>query len=430
MIRAAFVAMLALAIALPAAVAEETGFEQKLDDYLRPYIDVGHLSGTLLVSRNDDVIYEKSFGLADREHDVANTPATVFGIGSVNKPMTIVILAQLIDQGSISLDDTVSAYLPDFPRGDELTVNHLLEHSAGIPHRVTSELDETKPQTAASMTALAANAELIFEPGSDSVYSSAGFSVLARVLEIASDKSYPELLETYVIQPASMVATSDAGSRPILKRRAKAYYFDTHDFVNAPPGDISYLVGAGSVFSTPRDLLAMQRALLQGKYGDTAKDFLVRENGGLSWNGSAAGYRTFVDFDASSGITVILSANVTSGANDRVRQSVLPIALGEEVPVPGRIRARAVDVANEVLLSYEGSYQLRPGRNLELRIVDGRVIVDDWLLIPVTQTTLFSPQDYAEIEVIVDPRGNVTRLDWKIGDQVYPLPKVDVEPGE
>ncbi len=406
-------------------LADSSELEGRIDAYLQPYLEIGHLSGTILVARGDEVLYHKSFGLADHELNVANTTRTRFGVGSVNKPMTIVILARLIEAGKLALSDKLSKYAPNFPRGDEITVEDLLNHSAGIAHRVTNALDETQPQTAATMLALAAKSELVFEPGSDSVYSSAGFSVLARVLEIASSESYAALLDRYVLDPAGMAATSDVGTREIMTNRAKAYYFDTAGLVNAPPGDISYLVGAGSVFSTPADLHAMQQLLVAGEFGDLASSALVRENGGVSWNGSALGYRTFADFDAATGISVIMASNLTSGAIDRIREAVPLIAAGTDVPVPAAINAMAIEVEASVLESYEGFYQLRPGRNLQLRVTDGRVTMDDWLLIPVAPAVLFSPQDYAEISVIQREDGSVERLDWKIGDNVYPLPRVE-----
>ena len=405
-------------------LAADNELEGRIDAYLQPYLEIGHLSGTILVAKGDEVVYHRSFGLADHELDVANTTHTRFGVGSVNKPMTIVILARLIEDGKMALSDRLSDYAPDFPRGGEITVEHLLNHSSGIAHRVTSELDETQPQTAASMLALAANSELVFEPGSDSVYSSAGFSVLARVLEVASGESYSALLHRYVLVPAGMADTSDVGSREIMKDRAKAYFFDTAGLVNAPPGDISYLIGAGSVFSTPADLYAMQQALISGKYGELASTALVRESGSLGWNGSAAGYRAFADYHAESDISLVMATNLTSGAIDRIREAVPSIAAGVDVPVPAAINAASVDVEANVLKSYEGLYQLRPGRNLQLRVTAGRVTMDDWLLIPVAPATFFSPQDYAEITVVLGDDGSAERLDWKIGDNVYPLPRI------
>ena len=175
----------------------------------------------------------------------------------------------------------------------------------------------------------------------------------------------------------------------------------------------------------PRDLLAMQRALLAGKLGKRAQELLVRDNGDLSWNGLALGFRAFADYDAASGISVVVASNLTSGALDRIRTVLPKIASGEHVPPPSPLKAKAADVELKQLQSYEGLYELRPGRNLELRVIDGRVRMNDWLPIPTSSTTLFSPQDYAEIEVVFDKDGGVSRLDWTTGGQTYPMPKVD-----
>ena len=420
--------MFAAFLTVVAAAAAETAapsLEQRVDSQLQPYLDVGHLSGTLLIARGAEVVYEKSFGLANHEHDVAHTPRTRFCVGSINKPMTIVILARLLEAEKLALADELAKFLPDFPRAGEITVGHLLRHTAGIRHRVTEPLDETRPQTPASMVELAAARDLVFEPGSKSVYSSAGFSILARVLELAGGKPYAELLAEHVLRPAGMTDTSDAGTRAILKHRAASYYFDTDGWLNAPPADVSHLVGAGSVYSTPRDLLALQRALLAGKLGKKAQELLVREGGNLSWNGLAQGFRAFADHDAATGVSVVLASNVTSGALDRIRDALPRIAAGEEVPAPSAIQAVAAAVDPKVLGSYQGAYELRPGRNLELRLVDGRVLMEEWLLIPTSRTTLFSPQDYAEIEVVLEEDGAVSRLDWTIGGNTYPLPRVD-----
>jgi len=404
--------------------------EQRVDTYIKPYLEIGHLSGTVLIAREGDVVYEKSFGLANHELGVSNTPGTLFCIGSINKPLTIVILARMIEAEQLALTDKLTKFLPDFPRAGDITIDNLLNHSAGIPHRVTEPIDETRPQTAASMVELAAGKALVFEPGSDSVYSSAGFSVLARVLELASGKPYAELLTEYVLNPAGMKSTFDVGSRVVLANRAASYAFDTDGLLNAPPQDVSYLVGAGSVYSTPRDLLAFQRALLAGTYGKLAQEWLVRENGNMGSNGLAAGFRAFADYDAETGIGVIVASNLVSGALDRIRNALPEIAAGEKVETPSPIDAKAARVDPKLLQSYAGDYELRPGRNLELRIIDGRVRMGDWLLIPTSDMTLFSPQDYAVITVVSDDSGEIERLDWTTGGNTYPMPKVRVKTAE
>ena len=90
-------------VVLAAADTGAPSLEQRVEHYLQPYLDIGHLSGTLLIAREDQVLYEKSFGLANHEHDIPNTVRTLFCVGSINKPMTTVILARLLETLSCGL---------------------------------------------------------------------------------------------------------------------------------------------------------------------------------------------------------------------------------------------------------------------------------------------------------------------------------------
>lgn len=141
-------------------VSEASSFDDDdwvaaLDAYAVPLVAAGHLSGTLVVAKQGEVAYERSFGLANHEHRVPNRPETRFCVASVTKPMTQVLVAQLAQEGKLDPNDKVSRWLPGFPRGDEITVMMLLTHTAGMPHRVTEDRDETIPRTAAEVVEFA-----------------------------------------------------------------------------------------------------------------------------------------------------------------------------------------------------------------------------------------------------------------------------------
>ncbi len=315
------VALALAAIALPAAAVAMTAQEpaatpdpapssapepvpdlsSRIDAYLQPFIDAGHLSGYLLVARGDETAYERGFGRADYELDVAVGPETRFCVASVNKPMTIVVALRLIEEGKLRLEDPVGKWLPGFPRGETMTVDHLLNHRAGIPHRLVTDEQKSRAWTAAELVEEASKAELAFEPGADNSYSSGGYSVLVRILELAGGKSYEELLREYLFTPAGMTQTAPGFHEPLMPNRARSYFFGPGGIlVNAPPRDLSHLIGAGAAYSTARDLLAMMRAILDGRLGATARAELVDEDG-LDWNGLTHGFRAFADYHQTDG---------------------------------------------------------------------------------------------------------------------------------
>lgn len=163
----------------------------RVDEYLRPLVLDGHVSGVLLIARGGEVLYEKAFGKASYELDVP-----------------------------------IKRWLPDFPASDRITVRQLLGHRAGIPHRVTTEFEETVAHDAADMVRIAARKPLLFEPGTKEFYSSAGYSVLARVLELASGQSYSELLQQYLFAAAGMKSSTAIQTARPIGNLAPSYYPD------------------------------------------------------------------------------------------------------------------------------------------------------------------------------------------------------------
>ena len=76
------------------------------------------------------------------------------------------------------------------------------------------------------------------------------------------------------------------------------------------------------------------------------------------------------------------------------------------------------------LARYQGTYQLRPGRNMPLRQEEGALRMEEWLLLPVSATEFFSPQDYGRIQVVLGEDGGVERLDWTADGRTFPMPRV------
>ena len=410
------------AAALPAA-GDETAAH--IDAYLAPLVAAGHVSGSILVVKGDEVLYENSFGLANREHDIAVGPDSRFCIASISKPMTQVIALRLVGAGTLALGDPISKWLPDFPKAGEITVEMLLRHQAGIPHRVTTELEESAPRTAADMVEFASKKDLLFEPGAGETYSSGGYSVLVRVLELASGKGYVELLQEHVLGPAGMTESIHPGGHNLIDSRASSYQFTAQgELVNSPLKNYSFLVGAGSIFSTAGDLVRLMKAAVSGTFGEPATGVLMR-NGGLAWNGRTGGYRAFADFHEDADLYIGFVSNILTGAGDLIRRDLPLIVAGEDVAMPVVPRHEPVEVAAATLASYEGDYELRPGSTLTMSVENGAVSMSGWLLIPTSETSFFSPQDYGEIKVVKGEDGAVERLDWIVAGEAYPMPKVD-----
>jgi CubicO group peptidase (beta-lactamase class C family) len=388
--------------------------------YIAPFTEAGHLSGSILIAEGDEIVFAAAFGYSDYDARSPNTLDTTFSIASVTKPVTQIILMRLLDDGLLAGDDPLSKYLPDFPRGDDITIKQLWQHRSGIPHVVTDGADTTRRYTAAEVADLAAKVELLFEPGAKEAYSSGGYSVLARVLEIAASKSYAQLVAEYVTGPAGMRGTRDA-TTGVPDTVAQQYLLGTDGWRSVPEEDLSYLVGAGSIYASGPDLLALTRAFVSGELGEKIRDAHLA-NGNLDWNGSTGGYHTFVQYDRATDRTVIFAGNLQSGAVEWLRSNLMDVAARKAVEQPTLPNFVATDEFN--VDGLPGRYELRPGAELPLRVDDEGIWMDAWLLIPTESGDLFSLQDYGVITPVRDENGAVKRLDWKRGDEVWPMKRV------
>ena len=401
-----------LLLALSPLQGSDEALARAVDAYAAPLERAGYLSGALLIARGDDVLCERFFGQASYELGVPVGPETRFCIASVTKPMTIALAARLLAQEKLSAEDTLERWIPGFADGKRITVEQLLNHRAGFRHRVTTTEQETVPRTAAGMAELARLATPIFAPGERSEYSSAGYSVLARVLELAGGKSYGELLEEQVFAPLNMRASAHADGRSLLRGRAASYLLSAKGPINAPLKDLSFLVGAGSVWSTARDLYRLQRGILRGELGPGVQAAIGAADG-LEWNGLTNGYRAFADYHAEDELHVIFTGNLYSGAVDDLRAAVPRLARGEELP-PAEVPAvHVVDLDPAELSACQGLYRSGPGRDdMPLQVDGDLVLCGERVLWPTSPTTFFSPADFGTVTVQKDEKGVPAKLDW------------------
>ncbi len=125
------------------------GVSGQIERLTQPQARAGLLSGAILVQRGERVIFQRAFGFASWELSVANSDHTLFGVGSLTKPMAQAVASLLVAQHRLGLRAPVEQYIPGFPRGPsggKPTIEQLLKHTAGIPHRVTTAAEEVLPR--------------------------------------------------------------------------------------------------------------------------------------------------------------------------------------------------------------------------------------------------------------------------------------------
>ena len=245
--------------------------KEKLADAIFNNVFKGDSPGAaVLVSRDGKIIYQKGFGYADIGNHVPFTINTKSRIGSVTKQFTASAILKLQEEGKLSVNDKLSKFIPDFPRGDEVTIHHLLTHTSGIqsytdkPHFLQSVTTEAKPEEVIESFK---NDKFNFNPGEKWSYNNSGYFLLGYIVEKISGKSFDEYLKNTFFEPLGMKNTGIHNSKQILENEARGYSYDYESkrFQKAVDWDMSRAGGAGAMYSTVGDLYLWNEGIFNGK---------------------------------------------------------------------------------------------------------------------------------------------------------------------
>jgi CubicO group peptidase (beta-lactamase class C family) len=242
--------------------------EKLVDTYYASLKDKVAPGIAVLVSKDGKVVYEKGFGYADIKGKKIVTPNTKFRIGSVTKQFTAAAILKLQEQGLLSVQDKLSKYIPDYPKGNEVTIHQLLTHTSGI-HSYTGKPDfvskVTKTISEDSLIYSFKNDPYDFNPGEKFLYNNSGYFLLGYIIGKVSGKPYGEYLKQTFFEPLQMNNTGVHYAGIRLEEEAKGYGSNNGQYDDAINWDMSWAGAAGALYSTLRDLDTWNMALHEGK---------------------------------------------------------------------------------------------------------------------------------------------------------------------
>ncbi|MBR4223320.1 MAG: beta-lactamase family protein [Oscillospiraceae bacterium] len=275
------------------------------------------IKGTYLLATDDEIVF---IGGIDSEDIYGNKADayTTYEIGSITKTFTATAILQLVEQGKLSLDDTLDKFFPEYEYGKDITIYHLLHMRSGIRPDFLDQAhglvegdtnNEAFEQwkkyfkdgfTDEELLSELFSAEPDFGPGEQYAYSNAGYGLLAMIIEQVTGESYADYIQTNIfdvcgMEHSSSMATGDVTSIPQPVPEGM-YAFDMYDLT--PTG---YMAcprtwrGAGDIHTCAADMLAFDRALIGGKLindASLAEMFNMDDLYGCGWEQLGANYLT------------------------------------------------------------------------------------------------------------------------------------------
>lgn len=256
----AFLALLLLAPGLPASREDLLN----VDQFITAEMARQRIPGVAVaVIRKGETLIANGYGLANVEHDVPVTPATIFQSGSVGKQFTAAAAMLLVEDGRLALSDPMTKFFADAPEHwKRITVRHLLTHTSGLPDYTASAIDYRRDYTEDELLRFAYGLKVEFEPGARWNYSNTGYVVLGIVIHKASGQFYGEVLRERVFAPLDMKTARIITEEEIVPHRAAGYRLVRNELKNqewvAPRLNTT---ADGSLYLSLRDMMAWEAGL-------------------------------------------------------------------------------------------------------------------------------------------------------------------------
>ncbi len=304
---------------------------------------------SLVVVKNGEIDYVQGYGYANLEHNVPVKPETVFQAGSVGKQFTSFAVMLLVQDGRMSLDDKLTKYFPDAPRGwDSITVRHLLNHTSGFGE-YSDDFNYRADYTDEGLYLEIRKRPLLFKAGERQRYSNMGYATLGVIINKVAGKFYGDFLKERVFTPLGMTTARIINEADIIPNRAAGYRMVNNEWKNQEWVSPTINTTAdGSLYVTALDMANWEAGLNAGKL--LAKEFYDMmwaptklnngsyENYGFGWsidsvygrrilehNGTWQGFECTIKRFPQEKLAVIVFSNRLRSSTNRIATRILRV---------------------------------------------------------------------------------------------------------
>lgn len=346
---------------LVAPCAAQDAIPAKVDDYVKAELQRQRIPGiSLAVIKDGQIVLARGYGLANVEHQIPVKPETIFQSGSVGKQFTATAVMMLVEEGKLSLADSIRKYFTDAPESwQDITVRHLLTHTAGTTD-YPRDFDFRRDYTEADLLKRAETIPLAFPPGEKWSYSNLGYVLLGILIHKVSGQFYGDFLRDHVFTPLGMNTARIISETDIVLNRAAGYVLVKGELKNQEWVSPSLNTTAdGALYLTVYDMAKWDAALYtekllkrssleqmwtpvklsSGKTQDygfgwglaQVRDHHIIEHGG-AWQGFKSHIARYVDDK----LTVVTFANLAQADPGRIAHGVAAIYNPELKPAPAK----------------------------------------------------------------------------------------------
>ncbi|MEZ5016929.1 MAG: serine hydrolase [Flavipsychrobacter sp.] len=421
------------------AKAQKTPTAKKIDTVITQLASQYKFSGSVLIADKGKVILNKGYGYSIVDRNDSCDENTYFQIGSITKTFTATTVLLLQQDSLLHVSDKISKYFPDYPKGDSITIEHLLTHTSGIYNYTENDalmqyafMQHIERK---DMMGYFKDVPLAFTPGSMHAYSNSNYMLLGYIIEEATGKTYYEVVRERIFEPLGMKHTGfNFANFPSWDKAQGYLVMRPGRLTPSPPVDSSFSYAAGAIYTTTGDLYKWAQAILDQKllsktlwekaltkykknygYGWVIKDSsesgvdkkMIGHNGGI--HGFIAEFR-LVPEDKS--VIILLCNDMQDNVAD-LSTTIASILYNK--PYDKRARKIEIKMKQEELAEYEGRYALAENFDVLIYSQTGSLWAQATKQIPFRilnykKDHFFIEEVEAEISFVRNEKGKITHM--------------------
>jgi len=302
-----------------------------IDDMVNISMKERHIPGIAIgIMRKGEIVKIAGYGKANLENNVPVSQKSVFKLASVSKHFIAAGVLKLVEEGKVSLDDSIRKHLTDAPESwQPITVRQLLSHTSGLAREIQG-WSPLENYTEEQLTAAAFQTPFRSKPGEKHEYCNTGYFVLGFLISKISGMPWSKFLEEKFFRPLQMASTRTTTDRELIPNRVDGYIWNGKTWFRSGP--LMSVRTSGSLVSSMEDLAKWEKALSEGKVL-SAKSILeawsqqstndgkkfdygfgwivksVKGNKIVEHGGAYEGFRTLYRRNLDSGLTIIVLLN-------------------------------------------------------------------------------------------------------------------------
>ena len=395
---------------------------EKIDQYFKAFVKLNSFNGCILVHKNGKEILRKSYTIeSENTKNLRVTIDSQFDIHSVAKLFANICILKLEQEGKLKRSDVLNKYFVDFPNGDKITIQYLLDHQSGLPREFSNVQQRKNDLRADQIVTLVRQEKLVFEPGTKVLYSNIGFQLLYSLIAQVSQMHFSTFLKEHVFENFGMRHSGShyGASKDNLLNHTENYTVENAELIPVSNLEEEHFQN-GHLYATADDLML---ALNEIGNNDKLWTALSKKDQHIaSWSGGSEGVRSYVKIDKELDYSFILLSNIDSIPLYKVVEDLPKIIKGEYYKIPTKETRKKINLSITFLKRYEGIYEFIDLNQMlvEFKVQNRKLVVkkegdEDVILCAESATVFFETPDseqWFEFEKTTDNQYQIYLI-WK-----------------